>query len=52
VVAITPLGEKIEVGLFGPEGMSGTAIIQGTDRSPLHTFIQVPGTASGSPPRS
>jgi CRP-like cAMP-binding protein len=44
VVAITVGGEKLEVGLFGPEGMSGRAVIHGTDRSPLHTFIQVPGS--------
>ena len=45
VVAATPLGEKIEVGLFGPEGMSGMSVVHGSDRSPLHTFVQVPGSA-------
>lgn len=45
VVAITTKGEKIEVGLFGPEGMSATSILQGADRSPLETFMQVAGVA-------
>lgn len=44
VVAITAQGEKMEVGLFGPEGMSGIPVIHGADRSPLHTFIQVAGS--------
>lgn len=44
VVAITALGERMEVGLFGPEGMSGVAVVHGTDRSPLHTFVQVAGS--------
>ncbi len=44
VVAITSQGEKMEVGLFGPEGMSGIPIIHGADRSPLHTFVQVAGS--------
>ncbi len=44
VVAITAQGEKMEVGLFGPEGMSGIAVLHGADRSPLHTFIQVAGS--------
>ena len=44
VVAVTAQGEKMEVGLFGPEGMSGTSIVHGADRSPLHTFIQVAGS--------
>jgi CRP-like cAMP-binding protein len=45
VVAITPAGEQMEVGLFGPEGMSGLAVAHGTDRSPHQTFIQVAGQA-------
>jgi CRP-like cAMP-binding protein len=45
VVAITPENERLEVGLFGPEGMSGLALLNGTDRSPHQTFIQVPGQA-------
>lgn len=44
VVAITEQGERMEVGIFGPEGMSGLAFIHGVDRSPFHSFIQVAGT--------
>jgi CRP-like cAMP-binding protein len=45
VVAITPQNERLEVGLYGPEGMSGLALVNGADRSPHQTFIQVPGQA-------
>ena len=45
VVAITAGGEQMEVGLFGPEGMSGQAVVNGSDRSPHRTFIQAPGQA-------
>ena len=44
VVAETRTGGKLEVGIFGPEGMSGLAILHDADRSPLHTFVQVPGS--------
>lgn len=45
IVAVTAGGERLEVGIFGPEGMSGLAVVQGSDRSPHETFIQVPGEA-------
>jgi CRP-like cAMP-binding protein len=45
VIAITPQNERLEVGLFGSEGMSGLAVLNGTDSSPHQTFIQVPGQA-------
>jgi CRP-like cAMP-binding protein len=45
VIAITAGGEQLEVGLFGPEGVSGLAVVNGSDRSPHRTFIQVPGPA-------
>jgi CRP-like cAMP-binding protein len=44
VIAILPSGERMEVGLFGPEGMSGHPIILGADHSPLQSFIQVAGS--------
>ena len=44
VVAITAMGEQMEVGLYGPEGMSGLPILHGVDRSPLQSFIQVAGS--------
>jgi CRP-like cAMP-binding protein len=36
-------GRSIEVGLIGREGMTGLAIIMGSDRSPHETFMQVGG---------
>lgn len=45
IMAYTSHGERVEAGIFGREGMSGTAIAMGTDRSPLQTIIQVPGDA-------
>jgi len=45
VVAISPSNERIEIGNIGREGMSGTAILLGMDRSPHQTFIQVAGSA-------
>jgi CRP-like cAMP-binding protein len=42
IVAIAG-GEKLEVGIFGPEGMSGLAVVNGTDRGPHQSFIQVAG---------
>ena len=45
VVAVTPKGERIEVGLIGPEGMSGMSVLHGSDRTPLQTFTQVAGQA-------
>lgn len=43
VVAVQPDATKIEVGLIGPEGMSGLAVILGGDQSPHSTYIQVAG---------
>ena len=34
---------RLEVGLIGPEGMTGLAIVLGDDRSPHENFIQVAG---------
>src|SRR4051794_31322579 len=44
VVGQQPNGAVAEIGLVGYEGMSGTAIVLGTDRSPHSTYIQVKGT--------
>jgi CRP-like cAMP-binding protein len=46
VVALTRRDRQIEVGLFGHDGMSGTSIVLGSDRSPHETFIQIAGRAS------
>ena len=37
--------QRIEAGIFGRDGMSGTAIVLGSDRSPHETFVQIPGAA-------
>lgn len=36
-------GRRIEVGLFGREGMSSTVLLHHDDKSPLEVFMQVPG---------
>jgi CRP-like cAMP-binding protein len=43
IVANTNDGRRIEVGIFGRDGMSGTPLLLGTDQTPHETFIQVPG---------
>jgi CRP-like cAMP-binding protein len=45
VVANTPEGRRIEVGIFGREGMSGTSVLLGSDRTTHESLIQVPGSA-------
>lgn len=36
-------GRSIEVGLIGREGMTGLAVVMGTDRTPHDTFMQAAG---------
>jgi CRP-like cAMP-binding protein len=43
VVANGMDNRSIEVGLIGWEGMTGLAIVMGTDRSPNETFVQAAG---------
>jgi len=45
VMATTPQGCRIEVGIIGWEGMTSTPILMGTDRTPQESFVQMPGTA-------
>jgi len=42
-VAMIENGRPIEVGLFGHEGMSGTAIVMQSGYSSQKTFMQIPG---------
>ena len=42
-IAVGSEGRRIEAGLFGREGMSGTSILMETDRTPHETFMQVAG---------
>ena len=41
IVATTPGDGPTEIGIFGYDGMSGTAVLLGSDRSPHQTFMQV-----------
>lgn len=43
VVAEHPNGRRIEIGVIGCEGMTGSAIVLGSDRTPHETYIQVAG---------
>jgi len=43
VVAVQSDDTKVEVGLIGCEGMSGTAVVLGGDQSPHSTYMQVAG---------
>jgi CRP-like cAMP-binding protein len=45
VVALTPQQRRIEVGLIGREGMSGTPVLLGTDQTPHECFVQMTGEA-------
>jgi len=43
IVTVGETGKRTEVGLFGREGMSGSSLVLGTDRTPLETFVQIGG---------
>jgi CRP-like cAMP-binding protein len=43
VVAVQSKDTRVEVGLIGYEGMTGTAIVLGSDRLPHETYVQVAG---------
>ncbi len=46
ILSVVPNGDdkrSIELGLIGREGMSGLAVVMGTDRSPHQTFVQSAG---------
>jgi CRP-like cAMP-binding protein len=43
VVANGPRDQRIEVGIIGRDGVSGHAVIMGSDRSPNSVFMQVAG---------
>jgi CRP-like cAMP-binding protein len=44
IVTVQRGGKKTEVGLFGREGMSGSSLVLGTDRTPMETFVQIEGS--------
>src|SRR3712207_683524 len=43
-IAVLPQGRRMEVAIIGREGLSGAAVLLGTDRTPHECFVQVPGT--------
>jgi CRP-like cAMP-binding protein len=45
VVAVQADQTQVEVGLVGPEGMTGSAVVLGGDQSPHSTYVQVSGQA-------
>ncbi len=45
VMAATPQSCRIEAGMIGPDGMTGTSVLLGTDRTPHEYFVQTPGAA-------
>jgi CRP-like cAMP-binding protein len=45
VVAVQADQTQVEVGLIGPEGMTGSAVVLGGDQSPHSTYVQVSGQA-------
>ncbi len=44
-VANTAGGRRIEIGLTGPDGLVGTPVLLGVDRTPHETFMQFAGSA-------
>ena len=44
VVAVQSRDTRVEVGLIGCEGVTGTSVVLGNDRSPHETYIQVAGS--------
>jgi CRP-like cAMP-binding protein len=47
VVASTPQGRRIEVGIIGREGLTAPCVPLGADRSPHECFVQTPGSGLG-----
>ena len=43
IVATAVDGSRLEVGLFGRDGVSGTSLFLGVDQTPHETFLQVAG---------
>ncbi|HEX3809791.1 MAG TPA: Crp/Fnr family transcriptional regulator [Rhizomicrobium sp.] len=44
-LALTGQDQRIEIALVGCEGMSGTTLVLGDDRSPHSVYVQIPGEA-------
>lgn len=46
IVSSMPATGPTEIGIFGREGMSGTAVLLAADQSPHETYMQVDGTSA------
>lgn len=44
IVAVSAEGTKVEAGLFGREGLGPLNPLMGSDRTPNHVFMQLPGS--------
>lgn len=51
VVAITPQGQRSEVGIFGREGMTPANVVLDTASTPYSIFMQIPGHGYRLPTR-
>ena len=51
VVAITPQGQRSEVGIFGREGMTPANVVLDTASTPYSIFMQIPGYGLRLPTR-
>jgi CRP-like cAMP-binding protein len=49
IVAVTTDSRRIEVGIYGRDGMSGTAVLLGSNQTPHENFYQVAGSALRMP---
>lgn len=52
VVATSADGAETEVGIVGCDGMLDVAVVLGVERSPLRSFVQIPGSGFRVPVRS
>jgi CRP-like cAMP-binding protein len=43
VIALHPDGTRVEIGVVGPEGVTGMAVLLGNERSPHATTVQIAG---------
>ncbi len=50
IVAVGPGNARTEVGILGREGISGAAVLLGTEQTPLETYVQVGNSTSLSLP--
>ncbi len=44
IVASASREDELEVGIIGFDGMTGLAVLHGTDRTPERTFVQIDGS--------